>query len=114
MSKKEKREASETPSHDEMVDIRTRQQEQAELERINLLRAYQRVMDDEHGIMVLRHILGFTNYRCTPWDKHAGVMAHNVGKMEVGNFITAHMAEADTDLYCKLMVYDEQANKRQD
>lgn len=97
-------------SPEEAKTEKKRLDQEEQREHARLMDDYRNVMRDPSGIRVLRDILGYTNYRATPFDKHAGVMARRCGLMDVGNFTTARMAEADTELYCKLMIFNQETD----
>lgn len=45
------------------------------------------VMKTDSGKRLLIHILEFTGYKQTPFDKHNSEMSRNVGRGDVGRFI---------------------------
>jgi len=94
-------------SPDELAQVQQDENHKRVAKEAQLLDDYRNVMNNESAVRVIRDILSYTNYRATPFDKHAGIMARRCGLMDVGNYITARMSQADTELYCQLMIYKQ-------
>lgn len=91
---------------DEMMDrYSIAKQKTSDDERLKL--AYQAVMQDENGILVLRDLIKKTHVLKSSFTADSKVTAFKEGERNIGLYVIANMSKADKELCDKVFMITE-------